>query len=103
METRELDTGELYCRLVRGSAASAIRDLRLRLGEGIGVLQLLSPVDGGFGDEEFPRARESAGPLAHALAKARLFAEGRFRLEEGERLAASLSECRRRGYNPANL
>jgi putative nucleotidyltransferase with HDIG domain len=120
----ELDreAGELFFRLVRGSAAPAIRNLRVPLGEGvvgdvaargvaeriddvtrdarwrgevsdrfsthamlavplvsrgevIGVLQLLNPVDGGFDEEEFRRARAFAGPLAHALANARLYAE----------------------------
>jgi len=121
----ELDegTGELYFRVVRGSAAPEIRDLRVKLGDGIvgsvaasgrperirdvesdrrwkgevsphfdthamlavplvsrgrviGVLQLLNATDGtGFDEEDQRRMELFAGPLAHALDNARLFAQ----------------------------
>ena len=121
----ELDeqTGELFFRVVRGSAAPEIQNLRIPLGEGIvgsvaasgraevirdvtadprwigdvsrqfdtqailavplvsrgrviGVLQLLNPRDReGFSDDDLRRVRQFAGPVAHALENARLYAE----------------------------
>jgi len=121
----ELDpaSGELFFRVVRGSAAAEIGGLRIPLGEGIvgsvaasghpelihdvahdprwrgdtsehfgtrailavplvsrgrviGVLQLLNPVGRErFTDDDLRRMRLFAGPLAHALENARLYAE----------------------------
>ena len=121
----ELDeqTRELFFRVVRGSAAPEIQNLRIPLGEGIvgsvaasgraevirdvtadprwigdvsrqfdtqailavplvsrgrviGVLQLLNPRDReGFSDDDLRRVRQFAGPVAHALENARLYAE----------------------------
>jgi putative nucleotidyltransferase with HDIG domain len=120
----ELDeaTGELFFRVVRGTAAPEIANLRIPLGEGIvgsvaqtgraevirdvtadprwigdvsrrfdtqailavplvsrgrviGVLQLLNPRDReGFSEDDLRRVRQFAGPVAHALENARLYA-----------------------------
>jgi putative nucleotidyltransferase with HDIG domain len=120
----ELDeeAGELFFRVVRGTAAPDIQNLRIRLGEGIvgsvaqsgqpeliadvtadprwigdasgsfdtrailavplvsrgrviGVLQLLNPREHeGFSADDLRRMRLFAGPVAHALENARLYA-----------------------------